>query len=169
MTPGGSPSARESESLRDPARFVEEFARGWAGPDAGALLDLLHPDVQLRQPMFAPTTGREMAAALLFGPLFRFLPDLRLAVVRWSTADDTVFIEWTASATLGGRPLRWSGVDRFTLADGRAIERVAYFDAVPLLVAVLRRPSTWLSFVRSGAARSWRQILAPPAPAAPGD
>ncbi len=67
---------------------------------------------------------------------------------------DVVFIEWTASATLGTGTLRWSGVDRFLLgADGRALERVAWFDPAPLLVAILRHPSCWWRFVRSGVAR----------------
>jgi hypothetical protein len=75
-----------------------------------------------------------------------------------------VFIEWTGNASLAGRPLRWSGVDRFVLAEGVAVERVAYFDALPLFLAILRRPSTWLSFLRSGVGRSWRAMLAAPTP-----
>src|SRR5207244_3797363 len=83
----------------------------------GRLLDLLHPDVRLIQPIFPPTLGRAAAEARLFRPLFRFMPDMRLAVVHWSAAGDAVFIEWTATATVGGRPLRWSGVDRFLLVE----------------------------------------------------
>jgi len=145
----------------DAARFVERFADAWAGPHADRLLDLLHPQVRLVQPMFASTADRAAAETGFFRALFRFLPDVRLAVVRWSAVGDTVFIEWTASATLGGRPIRWSGVDRFLLADGRATERVAYFDAIPLLLAVLGRPSCWVAVWRSGAAgsllRAWRR------------
>ena len=138
----------------DVARFVERFADAWAGPHPDRLLELLHPDVRLVQPMFASTAGRASAESGFFRTLFRFLPDLRLEVVRWSAVGDTVFIEWTASATLGGRPVRWPGVDRFLLADGRATERVAYFDSIPLLVAVLRRPSSWPALWRSGAVGS---------------
>jgi ketosteroid isomerase-like protein len=148
----------------DAARFVGAFAEAWAGPHRERLLALLHPDVRLVQPIFGSTTGRETADAMFFQPLFRLLPDLRIAVTGWSAAGDVVFIEWAASATLGRRPLRWSGVDRFVLAEGRAVERVAYFDALPLVVAILRRPSVWLSFLRSGAGRSWRGMLAAPAP-----
>jgi hypothetical protein len=139
----------------DPARFVERFADGWSGPHPERLLALLHPDVRLIQPLSAPVTGRAAAEREIFRPLFRFLPDLRLTVVRWSAAGDVVFIEWTACATLG-KPgtLRWSGVDRFLLgADGTALERVAWFDPAPLLTAILRHPSCWWRFVRSGVAR----------------
>jgi ketosteroid isomerase-like protein len=143
-------------AISEAERFVRSFAEGWAGPDPERLLVLLDPEIRLRQPLFPPSRGRDQAEATFFRPLFRFLPDLRIAVDRWSAAGDTVLIEWTAAATLAGRPLRWSGVDRFTLAGGRAIERVAYFDALPLLLAVLRRPSCWIRFLRSGLARSWR-------------
>ena len=82
------------QSPPDAARFVERFADGWAGPHPERLLDLLHPDVRLIQPIFPPTLGRAAAEARLFRPLFRFMPDMRLAVVRWSAAGDAVFIEW---------------------------------------------------------------------------
>jgi len=38
------------------------------------------------------------------------------------------------------------------------MERVAFFDGLPLLFAILRRPSSWLAFWRSGAARGWRAL-----------
>ena len=142
-----------------PEEFVRAFAEGWAGPHLERLMELLHPDVRLVQPLFPTVSGHEAVEATFFRPLVRFLPDVRLEVKRWSAAGDTVMIEWTGRATLAGRPLVWSGVDRFLLADGRAVERVAYFDALPLLVAVLRHPSCWPAFVRSGMARGWRQLL----------
>jgi SnoaL-like domain len=141
----------------DAARFVERFADGWAGPHPDRLLALLDRDVRLVQPLSPPVTGRAAAAREIFGPIFRFLPDLRLSVVRWSAAGDVVFIEWTASATLGTGTLGWSGVDRFLLgADGSALERVAWFDPAPLVAAILRHPSCWWRFVRSGVA--WRAL-----------
>jgi hypothetical protein len=137
----------------DPARFVERFADGWAGPHPDRLLALLAPDVRLVQPLSPPVTGRDAAAREVFAPIFRFLPDLRLAVARWSAAGEVVFIEWTGTATLGSGTLRWSGVDRFLLGPDGARERVAWFDPAPLLVAILRHPSCWRRFVGSGVAR----------------
>jgi hypothetical protein len=56
---------------------------------------------------------------------------------------------------MGGRPLESPLVDRFVVGDdGRASERVTYFDPLPLLAAVAGRPSAWWRFVRSGAAGS---------------
>lgn len=153
----------------DGARFVRAFAEAWAGPHVERLVALLDPRIRLVQPIFPLSTGREAAEGTFFRPLLRFLPDLRIEVDRWSASGDTVMIEWTGCATLAGRPLRWSGVDRFVLADGRAVERVSYFDALPLLVAMLRHPSCWPAFLRSGMARTWRRLLAPPAPFARGE
>jgi hypothetical protein len=39
-------------------------------------------------------------------------------------------------------------VDRITLRDGLAIERVAFLDPAPLLRAVLTRPRSWPRFAR---------------------
>ena len=163
-----SEPAPRATSSGDAAAFVRAFAEGWAGPHVDRLVDLLHPHVRLVQPLFPPTIGHDAARATFFGPLMRFLPDTRLEVDRWSAAGEVVMIEWTASATLAGRPLRWSGVDRFLLDGGRAVERVAYFDAVPLLVAMLRHPACWTAFLRSGLARTWRHLLSAPAPWARG-
>jgi len=55
-----------------------------------------------------------------------------------------VFIEFRLRATIGGRPFEWPVVDRFLLReDGMAVERISYFDALPLLAAAAARPSGW--------------------------
>jgi hypothetical protein len=152
-----SPDAAHARDSRpDAAEFVRRFAAGWAGPFPEQLLDLLDENVRLVQPIIPPSTGREAAAATFFRPLLRLVPDLRVKVERWSAAGDVLFIEWTASATLAGRRISWPGVDRFVLSGGRAIERVSYFDPLPLLGATLGRPAGWLAFWRSGI-RPWRR------------
>ena len=148
-----------AEGAPDAARFVRLFAEGWAGPSPEKLMDLLDDRIRLVQPIFAPSIGRDAAAARFFRPLLRFMPDVRLEVRRWSASGDVVFIEWTASGTLSGQKLTWSGVDRLILSNGRAVERVAYFDSMPLLVETLRRPSRWLAFWRSGIGRPFRAMF----------
>jgi hypothetical protein len=41
----------------DAARFVQAFAEAWAGPHRERLLDLLHPEVRLVQPLFGRRNG----------------------------------------------------------------------------------------------------------------
>ena len=49
-------------------------------------------------------------------------------------------IEIRLHGTLGGRPLAWTAVDRLVLRDGLIAERHSYFDPLPLLGALLKRP-----------------------------
>ena len=72
---------------------------------------------------------------------------------RWSASDDVLFIEMTFRATIGGRIVEWPNVDRFLFADGRAVERVAYFDPLRVRRALLGSLRGWLQIgrrIRSG-------------------
>ena len=68
------------------------------------------------------------------------VPDLRAVVDRWSADGDAVFIEFRLRGTIGRRVVEWPAVDRFTLRGDLAIERVSYFDGLPLLGRLLRSP-----------------------------
>jgi hypothetical protein len=71
-------------------------------------------------------------------------------VHRWGATVDGVLIEFTASGTAGGGPVSWRAVDRFTLGeDGLATERATYFDSLPLVLTLARRPRAWPGFTRS--------------------
>jgi ketosteroid isomerase-like protein len=132
----------------DAEAFVRAFAALWDRPTVEGFAALMHPDVRLVQPLAPPARGVDEARAWFAGML-ALVPDVRIAVDRWSGTPDALFIEWTATATFAGKPLRWCAVDRFRLADGTVLERVAYFDPLPLVGAVARRPSGWLRFLRS--------------------
>jgi SnoaL-like domain len=137
---------------RSAEEFVVAFADAWARPTPERLARLLHPDVRLVAPMMASTVGLDEAREE-FGRVIGLLPDIRGRVHRWSGAGDVVFIEFTLSATFGGRPVEWRLVDRFLLADGLAVERVSYFDPLPLAATLIRRPSGWPRLWRSGIGR----------------
>lgn len=47
----------------------------------------------------------------------------------------------------------WSG--GFVLHDGKAAKRVSYFDALPLVIQLLKIPGAWPGWWRSGAGRPW--------------
>jgi hypothetical protein len=49
---------------------------------------------------------------------------------------------------LASRPVELRTVDRITLRDGLAVERVANFDPLPLLGAVALTPRAWPRFAR---------------------
>ncbi|HJQ84302.1 MAG TPA: nuclear transport factor 2 family protein [Candidatus Binatia bacterium] len=157
--------------MRTAAEFVDGFARFWSAPGLDGFATLLAPDVRLVQPL-APTMHGLAEVRDGFAKIFAWLPDIRGEVDRWSARDDVVFIEFRLRATLGGRPFEWPLVDRFVLgADGLAIERVTYFDALPVLAAAITRPAGWRQLWRSGAATALLRrapVRAGSAPLAPG-
>jgi hypothetical protein len=71
------------------------------------------------------------------------LPELRGYVDRWCGHGDLVFIEFRLRARLGRDVIEWPIVNRLILRDGKAIERVTYFDPLAILPTLLRHPSVW--------------------------
>jgi ketosteroid isomerase-like protein len=97
-----------------------------------------------------PTTRTLAAGKRAFAGLLELSPDLSAEVHRWGATADGVLIEFTLSGSTAGVPLSWRAVDHIVLReDGRASERVSYFDSAPLILAILRHPRTWPAFVRS--------------------
>ena len=130
--------------------FVERFASWWSEPDPDRLGEILADHVRLIQPI-APDTETLAEGIEAFRRLFRFLPDLRATVHDSAVDGDTVYIHFTLVGTYGGRPISWGAVDRFVLGeDGRAVERVSFFDSQPLAFQMLARPRGWAQLARSG-------------------
>jgi hypothetical protein len=66
-------------------------------------------------------------------------------------------IHITLSGSAGGSPISWRAIDRISIgADGLATERVSYFDSLPLILTVARRPRVWPGFLRSKLSRRQR-------------
>jgi ketosteroid isomerase-like protein len=133
----------------DGAGFVRRFEQAWARSSADAILEVLGEDVVLRQPVMPDTVGKA-AAREAFTRLFRAFPGLTATVHGWAAHGDVVFIEFTLSCELGGRPLRWPAVDRFVVRDGLAAERISYFDGARLMLEILKRPRGWRRLLASG-------------------
>lgn len=131
------------------ADFVRRFAAYWRAPTVEGLDTVLAPDARLSAPM-VPTTHGLQAGKRVFADLFELIPDLTAEVHSWGATADGVLIEFTVSGTAAGAPISWRSVDRFVLnEDGLAIARLTYFDPLPLILTVLRRPRAWPGFVRS--------------------
>ncbi len=131
------------------ADFVERFAEFWRAPVPERLDTLLAPDARLSAPMIPTTNGFE-AGKRAFADLFELIPDMTAEVHRWGATSDGVLIEFTVRGTAGGSPVSWESIDRFVLNDqGLASERFTYFDSLPLVLSLMRRPRTWPGFVRS--------------------
>jgi len=111
---------------------------------------LWHDDVVLIQPLMPKAVGRKQCEEG-FARLFRHIPDLHATVKRWAAVEpDVVFIEFTLAGTFGGRPIEWDAVDRFVLRDGLALERISYFDSLPLAIEMALRPRGWRQLATAG-------------------
>jgi ketosteroid isomerase-like protein len=133
----------------DAEHFVRRFEEFWRAPAPERLDAVLAEQVRLSAPM-VPTTHTLAEGKQAFADLFELIPDMTAEVHRWGATEDGVLIEFTASGTAGGGPVSWRSVDRFTLGeDGLATERETYFDSLPLVFTVARRPRAWPGFLRS--------------------
>jgi ketosteroid isomerase-like protein len=131
------------------ADFVRRFTEFWQAPAVERLDTVLAPDARLSAPM-TPTTHGRAAGKRAFAELFELIPDMSAEVHRWGSTDDGVLIEFTVRGTIAGAPISWESVDRFVLDDsGLATERFTYFDSLPLVLSLARRPRAWPGFARS--------------------
>jgi len=120
------------------AQFLERFKERWGSP--GSFAALYHPEAVIRSPVFGrPVRGCDICDAV--ARTRSLLPDIRLDVRDWVARGDVLFLEWTIAATFGGEPIGWTGMSRFTLRDGRAIEELVCFDTLPLWARI--DPGMW--------------------------
>lgn len=148
----------QEQGARSVADWVEAFADGWRAPtDAESFCDHFDPyladAIRLVQPQLPEAVGRRAFREDFARPLFSLLSEVRGTVGTWASAtqpngDEVLFIELTIRARLAGRPVTLETVDRITLRDGLAVERVATLDPLELLGAVVRSPRAWPRFAR---------------------
>jgi hypothetical protein len=131
-------------------RFVEGFASGWSDPSPTGFSELFTPQIRLVAPLL-PVTNGIPAAERAFSRVFQVFKGMRGEVHDWAPHAGGVFIDFTLSATLGGQPVSWRGIDRFLLRDAQAVERVHYFDTRPVMQQTLRLPRAWPGLARVGA------------------
>jgi ketosteroid isomerase-like protein len=134
--------------------WVEAFTEGWRAPrSADSFADhfepWLDPEIRLVQPQVPPTVGLRAFREEFARPLFELVPDLHGIVEGWASSGNTLYIELRLDGTIHGRPLTMRTCDRITLRDGRAVERVAHLDPLPLLAAVAKSPRAWPTFART--------------------
>ena len=103
----------------------------------------------MTQPLAARRPGCREGRGSCSTPLFLAVPDLRADVMRWGATEDGALIEIRLHGTLGGRALAWTAVDRLVLRDGLIAERHSYFDPLPLVAALVRRPRASAGLVRA--------------------
>ncbi|MEW6777247.1 MAG: nuclear transport factor 2 family protein [Bdellovibrionota bacterium] len=143
----GTAPAPQSEA--DYAAWVKLFAEFWRTPKENLHLfrEMMDPEIRLLAPGTRPTKGWEEGIAG-FERLLAALPDMTGKITRWSATGETLFIEMTFAATVGGKKTEWKNVDRFLFRGAKAVERVAYFNPLKLYAAFLMSPSGIRQFLR---------------------
>jgi len=116
--------------------FAQRFAETWKHPSPERLVALLHPDVVLYQPHWPAIRGKA-AAREDFQRVFGWLPGLYGEVDRFLGSESVVFIEWRMIYPIGRKGVTIGAVDRFSLRDGLGIERVVYYNQLPLVIPIL--------------------------------
>jgi hypothetical protein len=153
-----SAATADRRGTRSAAEWVEGFADGWRAPtDADSFCDhfdpLLADEIRLIQPQLPEVVGKEAFRERFARPLFDLLSEVHGTVGSWASTPDArgelVLIELTIRARVGGRPVVLHTVDKITLRDGVAVERIATLDPLELLGAVIRSPRAWPAFVRA--------------------
>jgi ketosteroid isomerase-like protein len=147
-----------TETANDAAApdFVRRFQETWAAPTPERLNQLVHADIEFIQPMQPAVHGHAEAAAF-WRHLLSMIPDLTGEVVSWAARGGTVFIELRMRGTLGGEPVEWVTLDRIHLEDGKVRQRIAYFDPLPLIRAIVVRPRALGAWLRANARRLTRR------------
>jgi hypothetical protein len=141
------------------AEWVEGFAEGWRAPtDADSFCDhfdrMLADDIRLIQPQLPEVTGKAAFREEFARPLFSLLSEIQGTVESWASRQEgereVVFIQLTIRAKLaGGRSVALHTIDKITLRNGVAVERVASLDPLELLGAVALSPRSWPTFLRA--------------------
>ncbi|HRO61342.1 MAG TPA: nuclear transport factor 2 family protein, partial [Burkholderiaceae bacterium] len=126
----------QSSNGREARWGVEQFARFWAAPDLSRPSNELAPDIEGWWPgMTRPLRGVAEYARPLRKLLAR-VPDFRLEVAEHASNGDLIFIRWIAHGTDGGKPLRFTGVDRIRQKNGQVVENRIFCDH-PLVRALV--------------------------------
>ncbi|MBY0573047.1 MAG: nuclear transport factor 2 family protein [Undibacterium sp.] len=120
-------SSVDSASNRIVVEFVARYSAAWKQPNVSNVRALMHADTQnLIPPMTQP--GNRDSVLAHFEGVLKKVPDLSLITKRWAHSGDTVTIEWSATATVNGRPLAWSGIDIIRLRGDKIIDLQSYWD-----------------------------------------
>lgn len=141
-------TASGSQDLAGSGDFVTRFERAWASRDAARLKELMHPDVELVQPVLPTMVGRERGTRGM-ASFIDAMPDLEIEIVDSCANGSRVFIEFRFSGTVGKRRVAFGLVDRIELVDGLVKKRVSYFDPIPFLRAVAAQPRLWGRLLRA--------------------
>jgi predicted ester cyclase len=117
----------EDQQDLDSAEYKARWEKAWEEPTADRLIDLWHPDIDVRYPSVDEPMDREAAREFWRG-VFELMPDFRIEATNWIATGNEVVIELAATATVKGEALSWGVVDVVTLRGSKPISIRGYGD-----------------------------------------
>lgn len=115
-------------TYEDAAAFVELFA---AQRSAGRGEALWRADGKLHYPFTDRVIGGDEIGALADLTAAQS-PSLTWEMLGWTWRGEVIVVEWLCTNTYGDRVVRFAGVDKLTLQDGKIVEEIVYADTGPL-------------------------------------
>lgn len=122
---------REAEA----ADFVRRFA---AARSTGRGEELWHSHGRLHYPFADRVVGGDEIGQLNDLTAAQ-APGLTWELLGWTFRGSVIVVEWRCANRYGDQTVRWSGVDKLTIEDGRISEEIVYADTGPLQAMRLGR------------------------------
>jgi len=128
---GSSGLDDEAYAAQTYEKIVAPYAENGKDPDPAKFQHFYTPDAQMINPGFQRPLRRDELADD-YRSLKSQISNLNLHLQRWAAAPGLLFVEWTVSGEIEGKPFVLPNCDRFTLCGELATEGVAYFDNLAL-------------------------------------
>lgn len=127
-------SDRPATSLTPEHRdFYERFRSFWAAPTGPRVAELIAPDATIHFTGAGTFSGTEYIDVM--AGILASMVEMKVTPLDCAGDGERLYIFWEASAVIDGAPRAWTGVDRFRLANGMAIEEHVIFDSAALQTA----------------------------------
>ena len=111
---------------REIEAFLETYQRSWAEA-WNARPAIFHPGGGVRYPGRDELVNPDVSPSMT-DRLRQITDDLEMRLLHWAEREDMLFTEWELRCTVGGRPFRLTGINRFQLRGSQALEAVSVLD-----------------------------------------
>ena len=119
--------ANLSQEHRD---FFERFQSFWAAPSGDRVPELIAPDAKIHFTGAGTMSGADYAGWM--AETLASMESMKVTPLDCAGNGDMLYIAWESSAIIHGSRRTYTGVDRFRIKDGMAIEEHVIFDSAVL-------------------------------------
>ena len=119
--------ANLSQEHRD---FFERFQSFWAAPSGERVPELIAPDAKIHFTGAGTMSGADYAGWM--GETLASMESMTVTPLDCAGNGDMLYIAWESSAIIHGSRRTYTGVDRFRIKGGMAVEEHVIFDSAVL-------------------------------------